>query len=475
MEESKVSTNLVVIGAGPGGYAAAFYAADLGMQVTLVDRRENPGGVCLYEGCIPSKAFLHAAHLKEQMQSAEHFGWSFGKAKLDLDRLRKHKSEVVAKLTGGLGGLAKQRKVKYIQGEASFLDAYSLRIQLPDGNAQTLTFEHAIVATGSVPVKIATWPDSKRVMDSTVALQIPDVPDSLLVVGGGYIGLEMGSVYAGLGSRVTVVEMADALLPGTDPDLVRPLQKHLESGFAEILLSTEVVDMQEVGKQIQVQLKGNHIHAGASKRRFDRVLVAIGRRPLTTGLGLDHTAMRLTGNGFIYIDEQCRTTERHIFAIGDIVGGAMLAHKASHEAKVAVDAILGKKRIFEPRAIPAVVFTDPEIAYCGLTEAAAAEQNIPVKITRFGWAASGRAMSLNRTEGLTKLIFHPDTGMLLGAGLVGVGVGEMIAGLALAVEMGATAQDLALTIHPHPTLSESIMEAAEVFLGHSTHLYRPRK
>ncbi len=464
--------SVVVIGAGPGGYAAAFLAADLGMDVALVDRRENPGGVCLYEGCIPSKALLHAAETINGAREAGHFGITFAEPKIDLDRLRAWKDEVVTKLTGGMGVLGKNRKVRYIRGTARFINSHTLKIEGSAGNTE-LAFEHAIIATGSVPTRLPFLPDSPQVIDSTGALELRSIPGRLLVLGGGYIGLEMTTVYASLGSKVTVVEMADQILPGTDADLVRPLFARLEQMVDKIYLNTKVTAVRQVGKELVVTFEGAGI--ANPEQTFDAVLASVGRRPVTDGLGLENTAVRVGDGGFIKVDEQLRTSERHIFAIGDIVGQPMLAHKASHEGRVAVEAIAGKKVAFEPNAIPAVVFTDPEIAYCGITENEAKKRGRPVKVARFPWAASGRALSLNRTEGMTKLIFDPETERVLGMGVVGHGAGELIAEGVLAVEMGALARDVALTIHPHPTLSETVMESAEVFFGTSTHVYRPLK
>lgn len=463
---------VAVIGGGPGGYAAAFLAADLGFEVALIEKRKNPGGVCLYEGCIPSKALLHAAHALSEAKHAEKIGISFGEPRVDLNRLREWKNEVVEKLTGGLGQLAKARKVRFIQGRASFASAHALKIVSAEGES-TLEFEHAIIATGSEPVRFSQFPESDRIMDSTGALELRDVPERLLVLGGGYIGLEMCTVYAALGSKVTVCEMADALLPGTDEDLVRPLADKIRSICEDVLLGAKVVEVRVEADGLRVRFEGLNLKTPEAK--YDRILVSAGRRPITDGLGLENTAVRVTDRGFIKVDEQRRTSEKNIYAIGDVAGQPMLAHKASHEGRTAVEALAGKKVAFEPYAIPAVVFTDPEIAYCGLTERQAKEQGRTVTVARFPWAASGRTLTLARTEGFTKLLIDPETNRVLGAGIVGPGAGELIAECTLAIEMGAVAEDLALTIHPHPTLSETIMESAEVFLGHSTHVYRPKK
>jgi dihydrolipoamide dehydrogenase len=472
------STHVVVIGAGPGGYAAAFYAADLGMQVALVDPAVNPGGVCLYRGCIPSKALLHVADVLNEARHAEAWGVTFGSPKIDVDRLRAFKTKVVNQLTGGLGQLSKQRKITYIQGTAGFRDARTLEITR-EGQSQpeTLTFEHAIIATGSRP---STLPgvnlQSPRLMDSTAALEVPDVPRSLLVVGGGYIGLELGTVYAAIGTKVTVVEMTDGLLPGADRDLVNILARRVESMSEAVLLKTKVVAMKEAKDGIAVTFEGDGLPADAPKERtFDRVLVSVGRRPNSAVPGLDRTRVKVNARGFIEVDPARRTAEPSIYAIGDVVGEPMLAHKASHEGRVAVEAIAGERVAFEPLAIPAVVFTDPELAWCGLTETDAQKQKREVVVSRFPWAASGRALTLDRTDGMTKLILDPKTERVLGVGIVGPGAGELIAEGVLAVEMGANATDVRMTIHPHPTLSETIMESAEVFFGQATHVYRPRK
>jgi dihydrolipoamide dehydrogenase len=468
-----------VIGGGPGGYAAAFYAADLGMQVTLVDMEPNPGGVCLYRGCIPSKALLHVAKVASEAKHATHWGLTYGEPTIDLDKLRGFKDGVVTKLTGGLGQLSKQRKITFIQGKASFTDAKNLSIELAAGGEETLTFEHAIIATGSVPTKIPGLSiASDRLMDSTGALELPDIPRTLLVVGGGYIGLELGSVYAALGSKVTVVEMTDGLLPGADRDLVTFLARRLETVLEKILLKTKVTGMADAKKGVTVSMEGPSTGSGQAavpQETYDRVLVSIGRKPNSAIPGLDKTGVTVGERGFITVDSAMRTTTSNIFAIGDVVGEPMLAHKASHEAKVAVEAILGHKVAFEPQAIPAVVFTDPEVAWCGLTENDAKKQGRTVTIAKFPWAALGRALAIDRPDGMTKLVIDPETERILGVGIVGAGAGELIAEGVLAVEMAALASDLKLTIHPHPTMSETLMEAAEVFFGHSTHVYRPKK
>jgi len=470
------STQLVVIGAGPGGYAAAYYAADLGMQVALVDPEANPGGVCLYRGCIPSKALLHVAKLVSEAKHAAAWGVTFGAPTIDVDKLRAFKAGVVQKLTSGVGQVGKFRKVQYIQGMATFVDPSSLSIELSGGGTETLSFEHAIIATGSRPaVPPGLSVDSPRVMDSTGALDLPEIPKTLLVIGGGYIGLEMGSVYAALGTQVTVVEMTAGLLPGADRDLVNVLAKRMDRTMHKVLLNARVTGMKAEKKGVRVTIDGEKLEAADKEQMFDRVLVAVGRRPNSAVPGLDKTQVKVNERGFIQVDGSRRTDDPRIFAIGDVVGEPMLAHKASHEARVAVETIAGRTAVFEPQAIPAVVFTDPEVAWCGLTETEAHQQGRKVEIAKFPWGASGRAIAIDSTEGLTKLVIDPATERILGVGIVGSGAGELIAEGALAVEMAALATDLKLTIHAHPTLSETLMEAAEVFFGQATHVYRPKK
>jgi dihydrolipoamide dehydrogenase len=466
------TTQIAVLGAGPGGYAAAFYAADLGMQVTLIDEEKNPGGVCLYRGCIPSKALLHVAKVVDEAKHASKWGVSFGAPSVDVDQLRAYKQGVVDKLTAGVGSVAKLRKVAFLQGRATVTGPKSLTVKGASGDTE-LQFEQLILATGSAPTKIPSLAlDSPRMMDSTSALELPDVPKSLLVVGGGYIGLELGTVYATLGSKVSVVEMTGGLLPGADRDLVQPLEKRLKTLFSSIMLNTKVVKVAEEKDGIRVTFEGE---VAEKEQVFDRVLVAIGRRPNSKVPGLETTKVKVDAKGFIETDPQRRTAEPSIFAIGDVAGEPMLAHKASHEARVAVEAIAGHKAVFEPQAIPAVVFTDPEIAWCGLTEVQAKEQGIAVEVAKFPWGALSRAITVDRPDGLTKLVLEAGTGRVLGVGIAGSGAGELIAEGVLAIEMGASAEDLKMVIHPHPTLSESIMESAEVFFGQSTHVYKPKR
>jgi dihydrolipoamide dehydrogenase len=471
MAEQATTTQVVVIGAGPGGYAAALLAADLGMTVALVDPEVNPGGVCLYRGCIPSKALLHAARVLTESKEAAHFGIEFQPPKIDVNRLRTWKEEVIGKLTGGLAQISKQRKVEYIRGKASFVDANT--ISIPSGDSErSLSFDHAVLATGSFPAMLPGLPQSPRIIDSTGALDLADVPKTMLVVGGGYIGLELGTVYAALGTQVDVVEMLDGLLPGADRDLVTPLAKRIEKIFHKVMLKTKVAEMKEGKTGIQVKFEGD---AAGAEHIYDKVLISVGRKPSSAIAGLEKTRVEKDPRGFIKINPQRRTAEPTIYAIGDVAGEPMLAHKAMHEARTAVEAIHGKKVAFEPRAIPAVVFTDPEVAWCGLTETQAAQENRSIKVARFPWGASGRATTLDRIDGVTKLVIDPESERVLGVGITGVGAGDLIAEGVLAVEMAALASDVALTIHPHPTLSETVMEAAEVFYGQATDIYRPRK
>jgi dihydrolipoamide dehydrogenase len=436
----------------------------------------NPGGVCVYRGCIPSKALLHVAKVVDEARHARAWGVRFAEPSIDLGQLREFKNNVVKRLTSGTGQLAKVRKVQYLQGFAEIVDAHHLRVKLASGADEPLQFEHAILATGSVPAlpSALRLPGNgdPRVMDSTAALDLPDIPASLLVVGGGYIGLELGSVYATLGSAVTVVEMTSGLLPGADRDLVDVLARRITQKMKRVRLDTRVVKMSPEANGIRVTFEGK---AESTDEVFDRVLVAVGRRANSAIPGLDRTGVQVDQRGFIMVDAQRRTHEPSIFAIGDVTGEPMLAHKASHEGRVAVEVIAGENVAFAPRAIPAVVFTDPEVAWAGLTEAQAQQEKRDVTIAKFPWAASGRAITLDRTDGLTKLVIDPESERILGVGLVGPGAGELIAEGVLAIEMGANATDLKLSIHPHPTLSETTMEAAEVFFGQATHVYRPKR
>ena len=465
---------LVVIGAGPGGYAAAFLAADLGMNVALVDPEKNPGGVCLYRGCIPSKALLHVARLMNEVKEAKQMGVDYPEPRIDVEALRGWKNSVVDRLTGGLGQLTKRRKVEYIQGTATIRDAHTIDVNRAGGGAETISFDHAIVATGSRPAVIPAFDlDTPRVLNSKTALDLESVPQSMLVVGGGYIGLELGSVYAALRTKVSVVEMLPGILPGADRDLVNVLAKGIGKKFESVMVNTTVASMKQKNGGVAVTFEGEGVDT--PEVTYESVLVSVGRRPNSEGFGLENTKVVVGGRGFIEVDHQLRTAEPSIFAIGDVVGEPMLAHKASHEGRTAVEVIAGHRASFEPNAIPAVIFTDPEIAWCGLTETEAKEKGIDVTVAKFPWAASGRALTLERTDGLTKLVVDPKTDRILGVGIAGAGAGDMIAEGVLAIEMAANATDLKLTIHPHPTLSETVMEAAEVYFGTSTHVYRPRR
>jgi dihydrolipoamide dehydrogenase len=463
-------TELVVLGAGPGGYAAAFLAADRGMKVHMIDAGAKPGGACLHVGCIPSKALLHAAHVIHQAKDAADFGLKFAPPEIDLNALRSRKEKIIDTLASHLLKLCKERQVTYHATRGTFEDDHTLALE----SGEKLRFKHCIIATGSSPTQLPHLNlPSPRVMDSTGALKIEDTPASLLVVGGGYIGLELGSVYAALGSKVTVVELTGSLLPGVDSDLVRPLFQRLSRQFVAIHLNTKVTKLEEVQNGIRATLEGPEVTE--PQVVFDRVLVSVGRRPNSRGFGLEKTGVALDEKGFIRVDDKRRTSVPHLYAIGDVAGEPMLAHKAAHEGKLAVEVIAGEPAVWEPRAIPAVVFTDPEIAWCGMMENEAKKQNREVKVARFHWGASGRATTLGRSDGVSKLVVDPESDRILGVGLAGPGAGELIAEGVLAIEMGATARDLALTIHPHPTLTETVSEAAESLHGLATHLYRVKR
>jgi dihydrolipoamide dehydrogenase len=467
-----IKTEIIVLGAGPGGYAAAFYAADLGKKVILVEREKRLGGVCLNRGCIPSKALLHAAHTISAARESVHRGITFTEPTIDTLKLRNWKESVVTKLAGGVAQLAKMRGVQVIYGRGYFEDSQTLRVETAEGQ-QLIKYDQAIIAVGSKSALPKAFDlGNPRVMTSREALEVEDVPDNLLVVGGGYIGMELGTVYAALGSKVVLVEALDTILAGADPDLARPVMAYAKKAFKEVRLGTKVGKMATSGKQIKVEFELDGVK---KEELYDRVLVAVGRVPNSANLGLENTKVTLDDKGFIQANEKQQTKDPTIYAIGDIVGGVMLAHKASKEARIAVEVIAGENSAFVNVTIPAVVFTDPELAWCGLTEAEAKAKGIAVQVSKFPWAASGRALSFDRPDGMTKLIIEPETERLLGIGIVGVGAGELIAEGVLAIEMGATAKDLALTVHPHPTLSETLMEAAEAFYGHATHTYAKRK
>jgi dihydrolipoamide dehydrogenase len=465
-------TEIVVVGAGPGGYAAAFYAADLGKKVILIERDPRLGGVCLNRGCIPSKALLHAAHTVTSARESEHRGITFAKPTIDVAKLRAWKESILTRLAGGIAQLAKMRGVQVINGRGYFEDSRTLRVETEQGQ-QFIQYEKAIIAVGSKSAMPKAFDlGNPRVMTSREALEVEDIPENLLVIGGGYIGMELGTVYASLGSKVVLVEALDTILAGADPDLARPVIAYAKKAFQEIRLKTKVGKMATSGKQIKVEFDFD----GQKKQElYDRVLVAVGRSPNAEDLGLENTKVSFDDKGFIHVDEKQQTTDPSIFAIGDIAGGILLAHKASKEARIAVEVIVGEDSSFSEITIPAVVFTDPELAWCGLTESEAKAKGIEVAVAKFPWAASGRALSFDRPDGLTKLIIDPDSERILGVGIVGTGAGELISEGVLAVEMGATAKDLALTVHPHPTLSETLMEAAEAFYGHATHTMTRKK
>ncbi|WP_114999999.1 dihydrolipoyl dehydrogenase [Xanthomonas campestris] len=473
-----IECKMVVLGAGPGGYTAAFRAADLGLDTVLIERYASLGGVCLNVGCIPSKALLHAAAVIDEVAHAGDFGVDFGQPKITLDKLREYKEKVVGKLTGGLASMAKQRKVRTVTGVASFVSPNELEIVGDDGKTQLLRFEHCIIAAGSQAVKLPNFPwDDKRVMDSTDALELHDIPKTLLVVGGGIIGLEMATVYSALGSKVTVVEFMDQLMPGADKDLVKPLADRLKKQGVEVHLKTKATDVKADASGITVSFEAatEGEKPGLQATAFDRVLVAVGRTPNGKKIGADKAGVTVTERGFIPADRQMRTNVPHIFAIGDIVGNPMLAHKATHEGKLAAEVAAGEKKEWVARVIPSVAYTNPEIAWVGVTETEAKAKGLKVGVAKFPWAASGRAIGIGRTEGFTKLIFDEDTHRIIGGAIVGVHAGDLLAEIGLAIEMGAEAEDIGHTIHAHPTLSESVGMAAEVYDGTITDLYIPKK
>ena len=466
-----MNTDLVVLGSGPGGYSAAFRAADLGLNVVLVERDATLGGVCLNVGCIPSKALLHAAKVIADARDMAAHGVHFGPPRIDLDALRGWKSKVVGQLTKGLEGLAKQRKVQVVQGVGSFTSPTTLAVT-GSGGTTSIEFKQAIIAAGSEPVRLPGIPADPRIIDSTGALALVDIPTRLLVIGGGIIGLEMATVYMELGAKVTVVELTPDLMPGADRDLVKPLEKRLKAGLAGIMTGTKVAKVEASAAELTVYFEGAGAPASAP---YARVLVAVGRSPNGARIGADKAGVAVDARGFITVDKQMRTNVPHIFAIGDIVGQPMLAHKATHEGKVAAEVAAGHKAAFDARVIPSVAYTDPEVAWVGVTETEAKARGLAVEKGSFPWAASGRALSLGRSEGLTKLIIDPADGRVIGAGIVGVGAGDLIAEVALAIEMGCDAEDIGLTVHPHPTLSETVAMAAEMWAGTLTDLYVPKQ
>ncbi len=461
-----IKTEIVVVGGGPGGYTAAFYAADLGKKVTLVERDQRLGGVCLNRGCIPSKALLNATHTIADARESSHRGITFQPPTVDVAQLRAWKESIVQKLCGGIAMLAQKRGVQVIYGRGYFEGSQSLRVETEQGQ-QIINYDHAIIATGSKPALPKAFDlGNPRIMTSTEALEVEDVPENLLIVGGGYIGMELGTVYATLGSKVVLIEALDSILLGADPDLARPVMAYAKKNFKEVRVKSKVLKMSTSGKQIKVE---SEFEGQKKEELFDRVLVAVGRVPNAENLGLENTKVERDDKGFIKVDANQRTTDASIYAIGDIAGGILLAHKAFREGRIAVDTITGEMGTADKYIVPAVVFTDPEVAWCGLTETEAKAQGLEIEVAKFPWGASGRALTLDRPDGLTKLIIDPQTERILGVGIVGHGAGELIAEGTVLVEMGATVKDLACIVHPHPTLSETIMEAAEVFYGHATH------
>jgi dihydrolipoamide dehydrogenase len=461
-----ISTEIVVVGAGPGGYTAAFYAADNGKRVTLVEQNPRLGGICLNVGCIPSKALLHATEILREAKESAGRGIEFGAPRIDLKQLRGWTDSILEKLGQGIKGLAQKRGVQLIHGRGHFEDSKTLRVETSEGQ-KFVRYEKAIIAVGSKPAMPSAFDlGNKRIMTSTEALEIQDIPQDLLVVGGGYIGMELGTVYAALGSNVVVLEALPSILTGVDPDLVRPVSRIAQKAFKEIRVNTKVLKMATAGKQIKVTTQRDKEQR---EELYDRVLVSVGRAPNYSDLGLENTQVTKDDKGFIQCNPQQQTEDPNIYAIGDVNGGTLLAHRASKEAKIAIESIMGEASAFENVVIPAVVYTNPEVAWCGLTETEAKQSGIDVKVTKFPWGASGRALTLDRPEGLTKLLIEPETERILGVGIVGVGAGELISEGVLAVEMGATARDIAASVHPHPTLSETLMEAAEAFYGSATH------
>lgn len=468
-----IQTEVVVLGSGPGGYTAAFRAADLGKKVVLVERYPSLGGVCLNVGCIPSKALLHVAKVIDEAEEMGHQGVQFGKPKIDLSKVLAWKNSVVTKLTGGLKVLAKQRKVDVITGVGRFVSDHEMLVEMADGKTETIQFEQAIIAAGSRPVKLPFLPEDPRIIDSTGALELKEAKGKMLVIGGGIIGFEMATVYQALGAEITVVEVMDQILPGADKDLVNPLFKRMKAKFANIYLNTKVTKVEAKKDGLYVTFEGQD--APKQPEKFDRILYAVGRRPNSDSIGIDKTGVQVNERGFIVVDKQMRTSVANIFAIGDIVGNPMLAHKAMPEGRVAAEVIAGLKHYFDPRCIASVAYTDPEVAWVGVTENEAKAQGLKYGKGVFPWIANGRSLSVGRTEGLTKLLIDETTHRIIGAGIVGPNAGELIGELALAIEMGCDVSDVALTIHPHPTLAETVMLAAEVFEGTITDLYLPKK
>ncbi len=469
---TKEKKKVAILGAGPGGYRAAFMAADKNMDVTLIDPRENPGGVCLFSGCSPTKALLHLAKIKNDAAHAHEMGISFSDPKVDVEKIRKWKSDVVKKLTGGLGQLSKSRGIKYIQGTGKIKKTNTLEIKTLDGNSSEHQFDNLIIATGAKPVSVPNINiDNKNIINSTKALELEDLPSKILIIGGGYIGLEMATIYKALGSHVSLVEISDELLPGAGKDLVREYKKASKGTIDELYLSTKVEKLATKGQPIAAKLDKPN---GTETKNYDKVLVAVGHKPNTENIGLDEIGVKLDKSGFIKVDRQQKTSIDNIYAIGDVAGGPMLAHKASYEGMVAIDVIQGKNTVNDAKVIPAVIYTDPEIATCGTTEEEAKEKNIPYRALKFPWSASGRAIAMDEKNGFTKLIVNTKDDRVIGGAFVGKNAGDMIPEIAFAIEMAANAEDIALTIHPHPSLSETIMEAAELYYGSATHVKKTK-
>ena len=467
-------TDVVVLGAGPGGYTAAFMASDLGLSVTLVDPEANPGGVCLYRGCIPTKSLLHISKMKQEALKANAWGMTFNAPEIDIDKVREWKESVINRLTGGLGQLSKARKINYVRGYGKFDSSTAMTIKTVEGKSVSLEFDHAIIATGSEPRRLPFLNyDSDKILDAKKALELKTVPDRLLVIGGGYIGLEIGYIYQALGAKSTIVEMTDSIMPGMDPELTKIFEDHNKNFYQGILKQTKVAEVKELESHIEVTFEDRDGERRVEE--FDAIMVAIGQVPANHSFGIENTKVALAENGFIQVDHQQRTSVENIFAIGDVVGGPLLAHKASYEARIAAEVIAGKKSANDAQVIPAVVYTDPEIATVGVSEPEAKAKGINYKIAKFPWAASGRAIAMGDPTGLTKLIIDADTERILGAGIVGKNAGDLISEMALAVEMAATATDIEQTIHPHPTLSETIMETAGAFYGNATHVFQKMK
>ncbi|MFZ7110667.1 MAG: dihydrolipoyl dehydrogenase [Desulfatiglandales bacterium] len=471
MGELSQDTEVLVIGAGPGGYAAAFRAADLGMDVTLVDVEERPGGECVFRGCIPSKALLFLADLLYEARRVKNMGITFGKPELDLDRIREWKNEVIDQLAGGLVTLSEKRGIQRIKGKAVFESSKEIRLQ--ESDVGRIKFRHAVIATGSYPRPLpdVSFEPGGRIMDSAGALELPDIPERLLILGGGYVSLEMGTIYAALGSRVTVAVRSERLLRGADPDLVEPLIRKLRERFENIHFNTNAVSMKETQNEVKVKLEGD---VDEAEQDFDRVLVAVGRKPRSEDLGLENTRVKVNERGYLEVDEERRSADKNIFAIGDVVGGPLLAHKAFREGKVAAEVIKGLPSAFDVRAVPAVVYTDPQVAWCGLREETARKEKRNIEVVRYPWKFSGRAATVGLQEGITKVLLDPDSGRVLGVGIAGRDTEGLISEGVLAMEMGAVAEDVGFSIHPHPTLSETLAEAAEIFVGSVTH-HLPRK